>query len=67
MTSTLENPARARVARPVGTVLATGAASGLGRTVAGAVLAAGGQPLLLDRVDCGDAVGPALAGAPAAV
>jgi NAD(P)-dependent dehydrogenase (short-subunit alcohol dehydrogenase family) len=36
---------------PIGTVLVTGAASGLGRAVAGAVLAAGGTPLLLDRVD----------------
>jgi NAD(P)-dependent dehydrogenase (short-subunit alcohol dehydrogenase family) len=36
---------------PVGTVLVTGAASGLGRAVAGAVAAVGGTPLLLDRVD----------------
>jgi NAD(P)-dependent dehydrogenase (short-subunit alcohol dehydrogenase family) len=67
MTSTLENPTGQRVARPVGTVLVTGAASGLGRAVAGAVLAAGGCPLLLDRVDCRDAVGPELAGAPSVV
>lgn len=69
MTSILENPAgrTARSTRPVGTVLVTGAASGLGRAVAGAVLAAGGRPLLLDRVDCRDAVGPELAGAPAVV
>jgi len=37
--------------RPVGTVLVTGAASGLGRAVAEAVAAAGGQPLLLDRIE----------------
>jgi len=36
---------------PVGTVLVTGAASGLGRAVARAVAAAGGTPVLLDRVD----------------
>jgi len=36
---------------PVGTVLITGAASGLGRAVAGAVATVGGTPLLLDRVD----------------
>ena len=36
--------------RPIGTVLVTGAASGLGRAVAHAVAAAGGRPLLLDRV-----------------
>ncbi|MGQ0480242.1 MAG: SDR family oxidoreductase [Pseudonocardia sp.] len=34
----------------LGTVLVTGAASGLGRAVAEAVGAAGGRPLLLDRV-----------------
>lgn len=53
-----------------GTVLVTGAASGLGRAVASAVAAAGGRPLLLDRVDpridAGDAH-PALADAPTAV
>lgn len=37
--------------RPLGRVLVTGAASGLGRAVAVAVAAAGGTPLLLDRVD----------------
>jgi len=37
--------------RPPGRVLVTGAASGLGRAVAEAVAAAGGEPLLLDRVD----------------
>ncbi|WP_028930519.1 SDR family oxidoreductase [Pseudonocardia asaccharolytica] len=35
----------------MGTVLVTGAASGLGRAVARAVAAAGGHPLLLDRVE----------------
>lgn len=35
----------------VGTVLVTGAASGLGRAVAGSIATAGGRPLLLDRVD----------------
>lgn len=39
-----------RAARPVGTVLVTGAASGLGRAVVEAVSAAGGRPLLIDRV-----------------
>ncbi|MCW2716687.1 MAG: short-chain dehydrogenase/reductase [Pseudonocardia sp.] len=69
MTSTLDQtePAAARVARPVGTVLVTGAASGLGRAVAQAVLAAGGRPLLLDRVDCRDVIGPDLADAPTVV
>jgi NAD(P)-dependent dehydrogenase (short-subunit alcohol dehydrogenase family) len=37
--------------RPPGRVLVTGAASGLGRAIAAAVVAAGGTPLLLDRVD----------------
>lgn len=51
MTSTLTAPSAAgRAPRPVGTVLVTGAASGLGRAVAHAVAAAGGRPLLLDRV-----------------
>jgi NAD(P)-dependent dehydrogenase (short-subunit alcohol dehydrogenase family) len=51
VTSTLPAPAPAtRAPRPVGTVLVTGAASGLGRAVATAVAAAGGRPLLLDRV-----------------
>jgi NADP-dependent 3-hydroxy acid dehydrogenase YdfG len=69
VTSTLDQtePAPARVARPVGTVLVTGAASGLGRAVAQAVLAAGGRPLLLDRVDCRDVIGPDLADAPTVV
>jgi NAD(P)-dependent dehydrogenase (short-subunit alcohol dehydrogenase family) len=43
--------ARAPVEQPIGTVLVTGAASGLGRAVAGAIASAGGRPLLLDRVD----------------
>ena len=47
------DPAAAQVARAtrgVGTVLVTGAASGLGRAVAAAVTAAGGRALLVDRV-----------------
>lgn len=52
MTHTLEaGAATIRAPRPVGTVLVTGAASGLGRAVAQAVAAAGGTPLLLDRHD----------------
>jgi NAD(P)-dependent dehydrogenase (short-subunit alcohol dehydrogenase family) len=51
VTRTLDAAAAIRMPRPVGTVLVTGAASGLGRAVAGAVLAAGGRPLLLDRHD----------------
>ena len=51
-----------RATRGVGTVLVTGAASGLGRAVAAAVTAAGGRALLVDRVpvDCqeGDAGSP---------
>ena len=39
-----------RATRDVGTVLVTGAASGLGRAVAAAVTAAGGRTLLVDRV-----------------
>ena len=39
-----------RATRGVGTVLVTGAASGLGRAVAAAVTAAGGRALLVDRV-----------------
>jgi len=50
VTHTLPAPSPTRVPRPVGTVLVTGAASGLGRAVARAVAAAGGRPLLLDRV-----------------
>jgi NAD(P)-dependent dehydrogenase (short-subunit alcohol dehydrogenase family) len=52
LTRTLEEPAAViRAPRPVGTVLVTGAASGLGRAVAEAVAVAGGQPVLLDRHD----------------
>ncbi len=46
-------PTASRSAREVGTVLVTGAASGLGRAVAAAVTAAGGRPLLVDRVPVG--------------
>jgi NAD(P)-dependent dehydrogenase (short-subunit alcohol dehydrogenase family) len=63
MTETLEAPAATgRAPRPVGTVLVTGAASGLGRAVAHAVAAAGGRPLLVDRivVDPGPELGDAL-------
>ena len=70
MTRTLDAPAAIRTPRPVGTVLVTGAASGLGRAVAGAVLAAGGRPLLLDRQDSRagwTGAGAALADAPTAV
>jgi NAD(P)-dependent dehydrogenase (short-subunit alcohol dehydrogenase family) len=41
--------------KDLGTVLVTGAASGLGRAVAHAVTAAGGRALLLDRVEVEDA------------
>jgi NAD(P)-dependent dehydrogenase (short-subunit alcohol dehydrogenase family) len=68
MTQTLDSTDRqaaptatGRPTRPVGTVLVTGAASGLGRAVAHAVAAAGGRPLLVDRV--GTEAGPELAGA----
>ncbi len=40
-----------------GTVLVTGGASGLGAAVASAVAAAGGRPVVLDRVPC-DPAGP---------
>ncbi len=56
-----------RPSRRLGTVLVTGAASGLGRAVAGAVAAAGGHPLLLDRVDPRAGAGPDLADAPTAL
>jgi NAD(P)-dependent dehydrogenase (short-subunit alcohol dehydrogenase family) len=57
MTRTLDTPAAdprdtRREPREIGTVLVTGAASGLGRAVAAAVYAAGCRPLLLDRDDC---------------
>ncbi|GAA1270202.1 SDR family oxidoreductase [Pseudonocardia aurantiaca] len=63
MTETLEAPtATGRAPRQVGSVLVTGAASGLGRAVAHAVAAAGGRPLLVDRivVDAGPELGNAL-------
>jgi NAD(P)-dependent dehydrogenase (short-subunit alcohol dehydrogenase family) len=47
-----------RTAREVGTVLVTGAASGLGRAVAAAVTAAGGRALLVDRVPVDDGAPP---------
>ena len=53
--------------RPLGRVLVTGAASGLGRAVAGAVAIAGGTPLLLDRVDARATGDPRLADAPSAL
>jgi NADP-dependent 3-hydroxy acid dehydrogenase YdfG len=56
-----------RTVRPLGRVLVTGAASGLGRAVAAAVAAAGGSPLLLDRVEPRTDAVPALADAPAVV
>jgi NAD(P)-dependent dehydrogenase (short-subunit alcohol dehydrogenase family) len=66
VTHTLPAPtAAARDPRPVGTVLVTGAASGLGRAVALAVAAAGGRPLLLDRVPVDPE--PALGDAPSIV
>jgi NAD(P)-dependent dehydrogenase (short-subunit alcohol dehydrogenase family) len=62
VTQTLADPAPAtRTSRGVGTVLVTGAASGLGRAVAGAVTAAGGRALLVDRVTVDDAPEGALA------
>jgi NAD(P)-dependent dehydrogenase (short-subunit alcohol dehydrogenase family) len=55
VTDTLSAPlATARSPRDLGTVLVTGAASGLGRAVAAAVTAAGGRPLLVDRVPVAD-------------
>ena len=69
MTRTLDAAAAIRTPRPVGTVLVTGAASGLGRAVAGAVLAAGGRPLLLDRRDSREGLdeNSELAAAPTAI
>ena len=57
MTHVLDTPApdardSRRARREIGTVLVTGAASGLGRAVAAAVHAAGGRPLRVDRADC---------------
>jgi NAD(P)-dependent dehydrogenase (short-subunit alcohol dehydrogenase family) len=61
MTDMLEAPtSTGRVPRPVGTVLVTGAASGLGRAVARAVADAGGRPLLVDRVPVDAESGDAL-------
>jgi NAD(P)-dependent dehydrogenase (short-subunit alcohol dehydrogenase family) len=66
MTRTLPAPiGTSRGPRPLGTVLVTGAASGLGRAVARSVAAAGGRPLLLDRVPVEP--DPQLAGAPSVV
>jgi NAD(P)-dependent dehydrogenase (short-subunit alcohol dehydrogenase family) len=66
VTRTLPAPTTTpRAPRPVGTVLVTGAASGLGRAVAGAIAAAGGTPLLLDRVPVEP--DPQLADAPSVV
>jgi NAD(P)-dependent dehydrogenase (short-subunit alcohol dehydrogenase family) len=49
MTTVLETPANAALApRPIGRVLITGGASGLGRAVVQAVVAAGGTPVVLD-------------------
>jgi NAD(P)-dependent dehydrogenase (short-subunit alcohol dehydrogenase family) len=46
---TLEHPlSRARHPRPLGNVLVTGGASGLGRSIARAIAAGGGTPLVLD-------------------
>ena len=56
-----------RAVRPLGRVLVTGAASGLGRAVACAVAAAGGSPLLLDRVEPRTPEAPGLADAPAVI
>jgi NAD(P)-dependent dehydrogenase (short-subunit alcohol dehydrogenase family) len=53
--------------RPLGRVLVTGAASGLGRAVATAVAAAGGTPILLDRADPRAAADARLADAPTAL
>lgn len=60
MTQTLADPA-VGATRGVGTVLVTGAASGLGRAVAAAVTAAGGRALLVDRVPVDDSPDGALA------
>jgi NAD(P)-dependent dehydrogenase (short-subunit alcohol dehydrogenase family) len=66
VTRTLPAPTTTtRALRPVGTVLVTGAASGLGRAVARTIAAAGGTPLLLDRVPVEPE--PQLADAPSVV
>lgn len=56
-----------RTVRPLGRVLVTGAASGLGRAVACAVAAAGGSPLLLDRVEPRTSGAPGLEDAPTVI
>ena len=66
LTDRRTEPRRAST-RPLGRVLVTGAASGLGRAVAGAVATAGGSPLLLDRVDPRTTGDPRLADAPSAL
>lgn len=63
-TDTLARTDDRAASRGPGTVLVTGAASGLGRAVARAVGAAGGRPLLLDRADPVDDDDPYLEGAP---
>jgi NAD(P)-dependent dehydrogenase (short-subunit alcohol dehydrogenase family) len=47
----------ARPVTPLGTVLVTGAASGLGRAITEAIATAGGRPLALDRVAPSQPVG----------
>jgi NADP-dependent 3-hydroxy acid dehydrogenase YdfG len=59
---TLTDSSPNRTVRPkatVGTVLVTGAASGLGRAIAEAIGTAGGRPLALDRVEPARPVGSA--------
>ncbi|WP_214407816.1 SDR family oxidoreductase [Pseudonocardia lacus] len=66
--TTQDRPAAApSPSAPLGTVLVTGAASGLGRAVAAAVATAGGTPLLVDRVDPRESGDPALTEAATAV
>ena len=55
VTTSVDPGPASRATRGVGTVLVTGAASGLGRAVAAAVTAAGGRALLADRVPVEDA------------
>jgi nucleoside-diphosphate-sugar epimerase len=49
-TSLIQEAATRAFAPPVGTVLVTGAASGLGAATVAAVREAGGRPIALDRV-----------------
>jgi len=59
---TLTDSSPNRTVRPkatVGTVLVTGAASGLGRAIAEAIGTAGGRPLALDRVEPARPIGSA--------